>query len=151
MSLVLKLSVFSALCVFYFSVIPALFLFSSLWLYVPPSFSARVCQTWNCFSESRHGNFTSSTSISEIRSCLQIESKQTAGILAQGTVGHGLYTNCSCVLLCGCINHPLYLGTYETTSPYLKKKKMFSLDIVSVFLLYCRAVWYIEGNEIRSI
>lgn len=74
--------------------------------------------TLSCFSESRHGNFTSSTSISEIRSCLQLESKQTTGILAQGTVGHGLYTNCSCVLLCGCINRPLYLDTYETTSPY---------------------------------
>lgn len=76
--------------------------------------------TLSCFSESRHGNITSSTSISEIRSCLRIESKQTAGILAQGTVGHGLYTNCSCLSLCGWINFPLYLGTYEMTSPYLQ-------------------------------
>ena len=32
---------------FFFFVIPALFRFSSLWLCVPPSFSAWVCQTWN--------------------------------------------------------------------------------------------------------
>ena len=108
----------------FISVIPSLFppfLCGSVLLQVSLLAFAKS-GTLSCSWESGLGNVTSNTSISEIRSCLQSESKQTAGILAQGIVAHGLHTNyffffsfffffLSFFTPCGSINFSLYEGT----------------------------------------